>query len=402
MKTTDFSALYGSEGYRIERIHAAVEMAQVDLRWDARCKPRCPTCQHTMGMNRKMIQAAYDLPLASAATVLLTYEAIQGYCARCQRHHTVRPLEIMDGYKSTLRLMRYVSRLCRYLPLSQVGQFVPVPAATAYRWDKWILRHQLPEPNLDGLEVLIIDEKAVRRHHGYVTLVMNGRNGELLHLAEGKKKESLRAFFAKLSLEQKESIAAVCIDRAGAYRSVVETEVPWAEIVYDKFHLIANYNAVIDEVRRGAYAKAQAADKAVIKGQRYNLFRNPENLSEKGRGDLTALLEINHDLHVAYLLKDGLKALWTYVYPKAAENYLRRWVGWAKEAAIPSLTRFANGLLEAKEQITNFCKHPITSARLESFNATVSRIIHKACGITNLDYLFLKLRQESLKSIPQP
>ena len=46
-----------------------------------------------------------------------------------------------------------------------------------------------------------------------VTLVLNARTGELLWLAEGRGKDALKGFFAKLSAEQKTSIAAVGIDR---------------------------------------------------------------------------------------------------------------------------------------------------------------------------------------------
>jgi len=45
---------------------------------------------------------------------------------------------------------------------------------------------------------------------------MNGQTGELLYLAEGKKKESLKGFFDRLSKAQKASIEAVAMDRAGA------------------------------------------------------------------------------------------------------------------------------------------------------------------------------------------
>ena len=54
-------------------------------------------------------------------------------------------------------------------------------------------------------------------------------------------------------------------------------EIPHAEIVYDKFHLIANYNVLIDKIRQEEWRTASKQDKTFIKGQRYNLFRNPEN-----------------------------------------------------------------------------------------------------------------------------
>jgi len=42
----------------------------------------------------------------------------------------------------------------------------------------------------------------------------------------------------------------------------------------------------------------------------------------------------------------------------------------------------------------NYCRHNIATARLEAFNNTVARIIRRACGMPDHDYLFLKLRQE--------
>ncbi|MFO8011682.1 MAG: transposase [Phycisphaerae bacterium] len=58
-------------------------------------------------------------------------------------------------------------------------------------------------------------------------------------------------------------------------------------------------------------------------------------------------------------------------------------------------------LERAEDEILNFCKHRITLGPLEGFNNLISRIMHRACGVTNLDYLFLKLRQESLDWLPQ-
>ena len=53
-------------------------------------------------------------------------------------------------------------------------------------------------------------------------------------------KEGLEPFFEVLTKAQKACIQEVCIDRAGAYQSVVGEEVPKAAIVYDRFHLYLN------------------------------------------------------------------------------------------------------------------------------------------------------------------
>jgi transposase len=353
-----------------------------------------------MGRNRTKLQSARDLPLGTALAVVLVYEAVQGRCAACGASATIHPPGIDDRARATRRLMDFVSRLARFLPLSHIAEVVPVDDATAFRWDKATLRRTLPAPDLDNLRILLIDEKAVRKHHGYVTLVTNGATGELLHMAEGKKKESLQSFFDTLTPEQKASIVAVAMDRSGAYYEVVKEQLPQADIVFDKFHMIASYHAVIDEVRRSEWRKASAEHKDVIKGQRYNLFRNAANRTSAQTQSLMKLLHMNRNLALVYILKDALRKLWDYKYPGAAAKYLAKWVDWARVSGVEALRKFARSLLKAKQEVLNFCRHRITTGPLEGFNNTVSRLIHRACGVRDMDYLFLKLRQESLAPDP--
>lgn len=391
-------ALYQTEGYRVEKINTDGERAQVELLWDERCKPRCGQCAQTMRINRKTRQTAMDLPLASAGLVLIVYEAVQGYCRFCQRYETVRPLEIVEQHQCTLRLMRQVSLLCRWLPLTRVCELYPVIASTAYRWDRYVLQTELPEPCLDGLEAILVDEKAIHKgQQGYITVVLNARTGELLHLAEGRKKQSLESFFAKLTPEQKASIRAVGMDRSGPYRAVVEEQLPHADIVFDKFHLIANYNEVLDQIRRRTHREAKHLGEEFVTGQRYNLFRRPAHLRHGAKTGLRKLLEANEDLHMAYLLKEGLQQFWMYRYAACAAKALENWVTIACDTGIAELRRFAHGIREAQDEIVSYCKHRLTSAKIESFNAQIQRIIQKACGVSNLDYLWLKLRQASLQ-----
>jgi transposase len=393
-------ALFPFPGYVVEKVTMAADIAQVLLRRDRRFRLACPACGGTMAVNRTKVQTARDLALGTARLVVLTYPAIQGRCSSCGRCATIHPPGIDPHAKATRRLMHFVCRLARYMPLRRIPEIVAISERTAGRWDRKVLREHLPDPDLDNLRILLIDEKSVRKHHGYVTLVMNGQTGELLHLAEGKKKASLQSFFDKLSNEQKQRIVAVGMDRAGAYREVVKAELPDADIVYDKFHLIANYHAAIDEVRRSEWRKANAEDKAVIKGQRYNLFRSPWRRTGEQTRDLMALLEINENLATAHILHESLRKLWDYKHPKAAAKYLAKWCRWAAVSGVEALRKFGRSLLRAKEEVLNYCKHRITTGRLEGFNNLVSRIIHRACGVQDLDYLFLKLRQESLDFVP--
>jgi transposase len=388
--------LFNFKGWVIQEINLNSKSVIVKLRIDKRYVHRCPVCNKPMAENRRLWQKVLDLPMGITKITEIVYESWQGRCSNCKSYFTINPDGIDENAKATTILMHYVCKLCRFLSTDKIFNFIPISTSTARRWDKKILSKYLPEPNLDCLRILLVDEKSIGSHHHYLTVVLNGESGEVLHIAEGKKKESLESFFLKLSPAQIAKIEAVGIDRGGAYKAVLKEYAPNAAIVFDKFHLVANYNQAIDDVRRSEWRNADEDNKDFIKGQRYNLFRNPENLKPEQKVDLEKLLKLNEPLYKTYVLKDAFKQIWTYVYPKCAEKYLDKWIGWAKETALPPLIKFAKGLDRDRKEILSFIRHRITSAKLEAFNATIARIVRKACGYRDLDYLFLKIRQEGL------
>lgn len=398
MKIRNFQAVYPFSGYVIESVSCQPIGMQINLRWDERRTLKCPDCGTKMGKNRENLVSAFDLPCGDGQIVIIAYPSIQGCCSACGRYKTVRPAEIHPTRKATWRLMRYVSLLSRFVPLDCMEMLVGVPAATAWRYDKDVLEADLPEPCLDGIKAILVDEKSVRKGHNYVTLVLNAETGELLHMMEGKKKESLSAFFDKLNPAQKASIEAVCIDRNGAYAAAIEEGLPHAQIVYDKFHLMNSLNQAVNEVRKDEFREADNEMKGVIKGQRFNLLRHPENLEASHVQPLSTLLNMNETINIAYLLKDQFRFVWDYVTKGWARRYLKQWIEWAYESEIGPIVRFAKGVERDIERIISWCQFRITNGRIESFNSTVSKIIFKARGIRSLEYLYLKLRQESLQN----
>lgn len=393
--------LYDFSGWVIQQIQVTPVIAVVKLYRDRRRTVYCPHCIRKAAVNKKTMQSAYDLPIGPVSLVQILYEAQQGYCSWCKRFFTLHPPGIDSYAHATLRLMHYVCRLCRFMPVNKVPLFLPISASTARRWDKRILAQYLPDPDLDNLRVILVDEKSIGAGHQYMTVVINGETGEVLHLAEGKKKTSLESFFQKLSPKQIRKIKAVGIDRAGAYKAVISQYAPKAQIVFDKFHIVSNLNTAVDEVRRSEWRNAHKEDKRFIKGQRFNLLRNGQNLKDYQCDALAKLFEANKALFEAYLLKDAFATLWTYVRPKWAAKFLDNWIEWAKETGLNPLIRFAKGVDRDRNEILAWIKHRVTSAKLEAFNATISRIVKRACGYRDLEYLYLKIRQEAAPPVPQ-
>ena len=371
--------------------------ATVLLHRDGRIQQfKCSQCHRPMGKMREKDRCVQDLPLGSIQ-VSLRFTAYQGRCSKCKHIETITIPGLSPKAQATDRLKRHVSHLCRYMPSDKVPEFISISHDTARRWDKEMLMRMLPAPKRDGIRALLIDEKSIGKGHHYLTVVLNADTGETLFLGEGKRKATLDEFLGSLAAEQRASIECVGIDRGGSYQASVKEYLPDADIVYDKFHIIANYNDVIDQIRRREWRQAEEEQKPFIKGQRFNLFMNVENLTPKRESNLKELLAMNEDLNQAYILKDMLKQLWTYKYKASASKFLDKWIGLAKETGISELERFAKGLNRARDGLLSYCQHQITSAKIEAFNGVIKRIVYKACGYNDLDYLYLKIRQESLK-----
>jgi transposase len=393
MKVKGLRLMFAFVGHRLHEVRFSPEKVQVVLRPDRRKALWCPECGERVRARRSQSQYALDLALGGVGLVEIHYQARQACCTLCHGWTTFIPPGISAPHRATWRLMRTASRLAAHLPLSRAAQFLGLHDTRLRRWDKAVMQQEIPDPVLDNLEFLLIDEKSIGKGHDYITVVMNAVTGEIVHLAEGKRKDSLRAFFDTLTRWQKKFIKAVAMDRSGSYYACVREELPHVDVVFDKFHLVKNFNEVVDEVRRQEVKKSADEHKPFIKGQRYNLLRRPENLSQAQSESLEQLLAANEDLNIVYLLLDDFRDLLNVKSAPSLQAALARWCGWALACGLKPVVRFARNLMKRSASVVNIARWRLTNGLLEGFNNQIARIIRRGCGYRDNRYLFLKLRQ---------
>src|SRR5262249_42216585 len=85
-------------------------------------------------------------------------------------------------------------------------------------------------------QILGIDEHFVTRKKGYATTFCDLKNYRIYDITPGRSEAALEAYF--VSLEGKEQVRVVGMDRAAVYRSIVNVQFPNAVIVADRFHVI--------------------------------------------------------------------------------------------------------------------------------------------------------------------
>lgn len=400
MSTDEITRLLGSwEGYCIGSIERhltdGTQQICIELLPATRKRQRCSACGGPVaGVHEYRLRRVQDLPILGARTTLLVWRR-RLKCPRCGPK--LESLPWLERYaRVTTRLAESVALLCGVASVKQVADFYALDWKTVKAIDKLSLRRQVGPVDLSGVTLLAMDEFAIQKGHRYATVVIDARTKRVLWLGRGRSRQSVTPFFEALGGESCARIEAVAMDMNAAYELEVRTWCPQAVIVFDLFHLLAKYGReVIDRVRVDEANRLQddPAARRVIKGARWLLLRNRENLAgENDQIRLRELLAANEALMQVYVLKDDLKQLWGFTDEQEARRFWGHWLARAMESGIAALMRFAERLKGYLHGILAHCRYQLHTSVLEGINNRIKVIKRVAYGYRDDEYFFLKVR----------
>ena len=244
-----------------------------------------------------------------------------------------------------------------------------------------------------GLRRIGIDEISYKRGHKYLTVVVDHDTGRLVWAAPGRDKATLDGFFDALEGSGKgrcAQISQVSADGADWITTVVADRCPKAVRCADPFHVVKWATEALDEVRRQAWNTARGAitqrragratgQAKALKHARYALWKNPENLTEKQQAKLAWIAKTDPRLHRAYLLKEGLRTIFS-LDPAEASTALDKWVGWARRSRIDAFVKLQRRIVKHKASILAAIEHGLSNGRIESVNTKIRLITRIAFG----------------------
>ena len=377
-----------------QTVHSQASAALIKLAPDLRYRPLCHHCEqavatvHSQG-HRRMIR---DLDLAGTQVWLqVDYRRI--WCRSCDGAR-VEQLSFCDtGKRVTHRLARYVHDLCKVLTVKDVAKHLDLDPKTVKDIDRTFLEEEFAHSDYQDLRVLALDEISLLKGHYYMTVVLDYFSGRVVWMGEHRNMQTLDNFFAGMTDQQKASIEAVAMDMWEPYINRIQHHCPQAKIVFDFFHVVQSFSKVIDEIRREEYLKAEAQERQVLKGSRYLLLKNEENLSDRQAERLQEVLALNATLNTVYVLKDQLKLLYYYSDRNKVKRALDDWCAMAEQVGHPAMRRFIRRLHFFEYGILNHADYPIGTSMLEGVNNKIKLIKRKAYGFHDTEYFTLKVKQ---------
>jgi transposase len=323
---------------------------------------------------------------------VLRYEIRRVQCPRCGVKVEQVPWA-SPGSNFTLPFEEHAAYLAQQCSRTTVTRLMRVAWRTVGTMIRRVVdRHEeVAGDRLDGLRIIGIDELSYRRHHKYVTVVIDHERGGIVWASEGKSAATLKRFFDDLGPERCAELEAVTIDLSAAYIKAVTEASPRAQIIFDRFHVQRLAHDALDEVRREEVRKAVGEDKVVLKRTRWALQKNPWNLVGFEHGRLAALQRINSPIYRAYLLKESLLAVLGRKQVHVAKRKLEEWLGWARRSRLPAFVKLAKTIAKHSAGILAYVKTGLNNGRVEGLNGKARTITRRSYGFHSASALIAML-----------
>ena len=382
--------LLGLEGTRVLAVNFDEAGLVVDVAPTWR-RPRCSECgRKCPGYDRDRDRRWRHLDLAGML-VQLRYDTRRVDCPRCgvkveqlpwaeTSAWFTRPFEDHVGYLAQRCDKTAVSSMMR-VAWDTVGAII----------QRVVARHQKRDL-LKGLTVIGVDELSYRRHHEYITVVVDHDRGCIAWAKPGKNADTLRAFFDELGPARCAKLEAVTIDMSAAYIKAVTECSPQAQIIFDRFHVQRLAHDALDEVRRDEVRAATADERVDLKNTRWALQKSSWNLNGVETMKLAKLSNVNRRIFRAYLLKDALAAVLDRKQVNVAATKLDEWISWASRSRLAPFQRVARTIREHAAGILAYVRSRLSNGRTEGLNGKLRTLTRRSYGFHSAHSLIAMLK----------
>ena len=260
----------------------------------------------------------------------------RGKCRGCGHVFRVRPPWEGLSTHFTKEFEAFTLLLIREMPVARVAAVVGERDMRLWRMTFKHVQGAHAQADFSNVCCVGVDELNIRKGHEYLSVFADLVAKRVLFATEGKDKEVWVKFVEALEAHNghRHSITQASMDMSRAYQCGVAENCRNAQVVFDKFHVIANVNKAVDQVRK-AEIRTGAKDvwKQLYKTQ-WIWRKNPENLTPKEQLRLEQIDQESLATAKAYQMKLVLQDIYREPHAGEAQDRFQTWCAWVKEGCL--------------------------------------------------------------------
>lgn len=403
MLDQDFiTALIGLRDFRA--VDARLEqdgtvIIEAELRWVAALCPQCG-CPSTSVLEY-IPRRCRDLSI-SGKRVLISFEQRRFRCAGCCRSFVERlASSCSPGAHYTKRYEEWVVRQVR----QSTVQDVAMAESLAWETVQNILHRVSARAGLlekpEVVRWLAFDEMSLKQGDNQYALIISApAAGRILAILEGRTKEQLATWLTQTwTAAQRQRVEVVTIDMWDGYFYAALEMLPQAIIVIDRFHVEKNLLEAIGKLRRQIQKRLAEPERKALKGVRWLLVSNYDELPPEQKQLLDEALERCPELALCHYLKEEFRD-W-YEEEEEIESAAKRLAEWEEQAGRIG-SRAVNNFLKTvgnwREWILNYFIERASNGFAEGVNNALQLLKRRAYGFRN--FANFRLRALLLHAFP--
>jgi transposase len=268
------------------------------------------------------------------------------------------------------------------MAVSQAGRIVAEHDTRLMRIIKHYVIQARKQVDMRNVAKITLDETSTKKGHNYMSVFIDAdkENKRVVFITEGKDHTVVKQFTDDLTCHQGDpkNITQVCADMSKAFTKGIEENLPNADLVYDRFHVMQVMLKALDEVRREETKTNQS-----LTGSRYAWLHNPETMTKNQEQLLNSLIKQHTQTAKAYQIRLALRDIYEIQDYHMAEAALKRWYFWATHSRIEPIIKAAKTIKAHWHGVLNFFIDRMTNGIAEGINSTIQTIKRRARGYAN-------------------
>ncbi len=267
---------------------------------------RCPKCGFDkLYKHSSRKQLIMDLPI-HLKRVGLQVNRRRYKCRECGSTFWERLISIDEKRSMTKRLLESIEEQSMSKTFVEVAENVGVDEKTVRNIFKNYVALKELEYQFETPKWLGIDEIHIIKKPRLV--LTNVERRTIYDIKPNRNKDTVIQRLSEIT--DNTYIEYVTIDMWKPYKDAVNTVMPHAKVVVDKFHVVRMANQALDSVRKSLKANMTAKERRTLMRERYILLKRKHDLNERDSFLLDTWLSNLPELKEAYELKEEFYWIW--------------------------------------------------------------------------------------------
>ena len=367
----------------------------------------CGKCSSILGnLNSRYLVKARHLRVCNWSLSICFWRE-KRFCPNCKkvRSEMIEWLSPTSPHV-TLELAWWLTRMSEITSVHQVSKLESVDKMTCYKVDKYILQRLYQGYSIPKVTHISVDEvyargpkqkkKGENRDDLFLTVIVDLRTKKVIWVSDSRRKEALDDFFMALGSSGCRDVQVVATDQHESYSASVKDYCPQAKIVWDRFHLVQNFNDRVNEERKSELdnidPEGQMGD--LMNGKyRYIFLTKKKNRKDKDQRHINEVMRLNGKMAQLEIIKEHFHKMFDCMDEMEAQVMLCECYEWSWQAKAMGIVKWIRSIMD-DERFWNYFTYRVTTGVSEGINRSIKGLKWQAYGYKDMLYFKLKILQK--------